>query len=244
MKYVKVREVEITRNNISARQFWSYCKRQLAKKGVNLDDWADWDSFVNKDGKYSWYSYSKHLDWDEPKNERVEIKDYYQQTYLQDCYNFIIEYDTDFEWGYLYLVELSREDEPEEQKEVTTEEIVNDTVDGEESPIIVHEEIENGKVEYIKHYHGQIVKVNFWIETEEWEGKVFTYHIQEETITEGVYGNMGFTINPVYDCDTLQSAERWMLNKARDIAFTRFGEVVDYYLPEMNDDMEYRMKCN
>lgn len=43
----KLYEHEIERTNITPKQFFTYCKKQLEKKGINLEDWVDFESWVD-----------------------------------------------------------------------------------------------------------------------------------------------------------------------------------------------------
>ena len=61
----KIYEAEMMRSNISPKQFWSYCKRELARRtGHDLEEWVEYESWVNP---YMPCNYrSGHEDWDEP----------------------------------------------------------------------------------------------------------------------------------------------------------------------------------
>ena len=85
MKRKKLYEVEINRYFKNVSTFWSYAVKMCEK-----DD---------------------HKDWDEPLTEVCRIKPYDYQVFLQNNYNFIMEFDF---WdensghGYLYIVEYER----------------------------------------------------------------------------------------------------------------------------------------
>lgn len=97
-------EVECNRNNISPRQFFTYCKRQFAKKGYDLESWTyyeDWEKPIQEsDNKW------KHEDWDVPALEICKTKPYDIQFYLQGAYNFIMEWFDGH--GYMYAIEYER----------------------------------------------------------------------------------------------------------------------------------------
>ena len=43
----KIYEIEIQRTNISPKQFFTYCKNQMLKKGIDLEIWIDeYESFL------------------------------------------------------------------------------------------------------------------------------------------------------------------------------------------------------
>ena len=99
----KTAEIEIQRTNISARQFYTYCKKRLAEKvGIDIECWAEYEDWANPRETFS--ITSNHEDWDEPKREIVKIQPYEMQEYLQGVYNFIMEWNEGV--GYLYHAEL------------------------------------------------------------------------------------------------------------------------------------------
>lgn len=107
----KMYEVEIQRNNISPRQFFTYCKHQMEKRtGTSLDVWID-DYEAWADNTHEFDVNSDHEDWDEPVKEICRTKAYDWQFYLGKAYNFIMEFQFDTEnkgYGYLYAVEFER----------------------------------------------------------------------------------------------------------------------------------------
>ena len=103
------KHVECQRHNVTPRQFFTYCKKQAAKNGINLEDWMsykDWtDSNVNNP-----YSSNDHDDWDFPKREAYKAVPYNWHFYLQGEYTFTFEFthdnnDSTTGWGYMYIFE-------------------------------------------------------------------------------------------------------------------------------------------
>lgn len=94
-----VYEIEIERRNVTPRQFWTYCKNQLAKKGIEpltetFEDFArpaiETHRHRTEDGC------------------TVCVMPFEYQMYAPKAYNFIMEfeyYDGKTGFGYLYAVE-------------------------------------------------------------------------------------------------------------------------------------------
>lgn len=79
-------EMEISRHNVSAKAFYSYCGKKLARIGA--EDWLpDFDSWANGS---------------------MFDKPFETQQYSRGCYNFILEWDGE-DYGYMYLVEYEEE---------------------------------------------------------------------------------------------------------------------------------------
>lgn len=96
-----MKEIEIQRNNVTPRVFFSYCKRQCKKRGIDLEDWIEYENFVDPIQVYD--------DTEPNHNETCIIKPYEQHLYLKNNYNFIIEFefwDDKTGFGYLYLKEF------------------------------------------------------------------------------------------------------------------------------------------
>ena len=106
----KLYEHEIERNNISPKQFFTYCKNQLSKKGIDLgiwlDSYKDWtEPIAHCNDAYN------HEDWEEPQKEVCKTQPYNWQLFLQNTYNFIMEFDfcdDNRGFGYLYVCEFER----------------------------------------------------------------------------------------------------------------------------------------
>ena len=103
----KLYEVEVNRTNISPKQFFTYCKKEAARRTnglVDLEAWISFDEWVNpiQPCNDRWY----HDDWKPAAIEICKSEPYDVQWYLSNAYNFI------FEWfdghGYLYAVEFER----------------------------------------------------------------------------------------------------------------------------------------
>ncbi len=102
----KLYEHEIQRSNITPKQFFTYCKNQLSKKGIDIETWVEFENWENPTTPCN--STSKHEDWEEPQTEVCKLQPYDWQLFLQNAYNLIIEFDF---WddkkgfGYLYIKE-------------------------------------------------------------------------------------------------------------------------------------------
>lgn len=97
-------EFESLRHNVSASQFYYYCKAQALKKGLNPEwylEYEDWKTPIQPCD----YHINKHEDWDEPKTEVIKHISFDAQFYLEGSYNFIMEYDADERIGYCYIAE-------------------------------------------------------------------------------------------------------------------------------------------
>lgn len=109
----KIYEVEIMRSNITPRQFFTYCKKQMEQRtGHKLTDWCetydDWSGASDMpESNDTW----EHEDWDEPALEVCKMKAFDWQFFLSRAYNFIMEFDFQDEnhgYGYMYAVEFER----------------------------------------------------------------------------------------------------------------------------------------
>lgn len=108
---MKKYEVEIQRTNISPRQFFTYCKKEMKNRtGVSLQTWCDsfedWSSDKNE-----YVSECYHDDWKVPVKEICKTKAYEWHLFLGKAYNFIMEFqfcDENKGSGYLYAVEFER----------------------------------------------------------------------------------------------------------------------------------------
>ena len=99
----KHREVEAHRTNISAKQFYTYCKKRLAEKAnVDIEMWTEYEEWVKP--TYEYDIKNNHEDWTEPKREILIVRPYENQWYLEGSYNFILEWDDGI--GYMYHVEF------------------------------------------------------------------------------------------------------------------------------------------
>lgn len=100
----QVKELEIQRTGISAKQFYTYCKKKYAEKvNDDLENWTTFSEWVNP--SYSYDISNNHEDWDEPKKEILKIQPYEIHEFLQDAYNFILEWNDNI--GYMYHVEIT-----------------------------------------------------------------------------------------------------------------------------------------
>lgn len=105
----KLYKIEIQRGNITPRQFFTYCKRQLEHKGLDIENWAGFENWSNPISPCN--DTDDHKDWDEPQKEICKLRPYDYQLFLAGAYNFIMEFDF---WddtkgfGYLFMVEYER----------------------------------------------------------------------------------------------------------------------------------------
>lgn len=102
-------EIEIQRNNINPRQFFTYCKREMKRRtGVNLDSWCEsFEDWASEKNEYN--VASNHEDWDVPQKEIFCQKSFDWHLFLSRTYNFIMEfqfYEENKGFGYLYVVEF------------------------------------------------------------------------------------------------------------------------------------------
>ena len=102
-------EIEVNRNNVTPREFYNYCKKRFEEKSPTvLESWVEYEDWANpivpKD-----YTYNKHLEWEKPLIEASKVNPYEFQVFLQNTYNFIIEFKFDGYnrgHGYMYVVEF------------------------------------------------------------------------------------------------------------------------------------------
>lgn len=99
MKRKKLHEVELNRYFKNVHTFWAYALKMCEKHGVNLTDWMEsLDQFCEPMQRNN--SRNNH--------EICKMLPYDWQLYLQNSYNFIMEFDFFDEksgHGYLYIVE-------------------------------------------------------------------------------------------------------------------------------------------
>ena len=102
-------EIEVQRSNITPKAFFNYCKKAFEKNGQDIENWIDYEDWINPTNPYD--TYSNHEDWDEPAYEVYKSKPYEFQLFLSRNYNLIIEFDF---WddkkgfGYMYAIEYER----------------------------------------------------------------------------------------------------------------------------------------
>lgn len=108
----KLYEVEIQRNNINPKQFYTYCRHQMKKRaGVDLEAWCESYKDWSGEGIPEYNVECYHDDWNEPVMEICKTKAFDYQLFLGKAYNFIMEFQFDDEntgYGYLYAVEFER----------------------------------------------------------------------------------------------------------------------------------------
>lgn len=106
----KLYEVESNRYFKSVNSFFEYCVKFCAKHNIKLTDWIE--SLEQFESPSQWCNdRNNHDDLEMPSREICKMQPYQWQIYLQDSYNFIMEFDFFDEncgHGYLYLVEYER----------------------------------------------------------------------------------------------------------------------------------------
>ena len=106
----KLYEIESNRYFKNVESFFSYCERFCEKHNIKLTDWIEsLEHFIEPLQKCN--SKDKHEDWEQPQTEICKMQPYEWQLFLQDNYNFIMEFDfmdKKSGHGYLYIVEYER----------------------------------------------------------------------------------------------------------------------------------------
>ena len=102
----KTYEFEMMRTGVSAKSFWNLANKKYEEKtGMTLEAWID--SFEDWKKPFQEFDINaKHEDWDEPLREVSHCHPFTYQVYLQNGYNFILEWDDGF--GYIYVIEYNR----------------------------------------------------------------------------------------------------------------------------------------
>lgn len=106
----KIYEVECQRMNVTPKAFYGYCRKQSKKKGLDIESWVEFDSWINP-CRPEKYHINKHDDWEIPQIEGLGLMPYEWHLFLQNSYNFIIEFEFDTETkghGYFYALEYER----------------------------------------------------------------------------------------------------------------------------------------
>lgn len=108
-------EVECLRRDVTPREFWNYCKREIKKrtKGkYSLDGWIEeYEDWINPRYEYNREFTHEGDGWETPTKEVCRMLPYDCQFYLQKSYNFIMEFifwEENKGNGYLYIVEFER----------------------------------------------------------------------------------------------------------------------------------------
>lgn len=106
----KIYEIECQRTNVTPKEFFEYCRKQAAKKGLDIECWTDFEHWSNPIVKEEYHT-TEHNNEEETLRETIKIMPYDLQYYFQKAYNFIMEFqfDTDTKGcGYLYMMEYER----------------------------------------------------------------------------------------------------------------------------------------
>lgn len=95
-KFKKVNEVEIQRSNITPREFYWYCKKELKRKtGLSLEDWISYQDWVSPGPALKCETHKNEHQFDDGTTqvEHVKYQPYNMQIYVSDTYNVILEFD-------------------------------------------------------------------------------------------------------------------------------------------------------
>ena len=124
--------VEISRTNITPRQFFTYCRKEIERRTngtASLYDWIEtfdeWEQPATESN-----CNTKHPEYGaDAFHEICKIKSFDYHLFVEKTYNFIMEFDfwddkTGF--GYLFLVEWDDEPKQPEQEPETAEETENE----------------------------------------------------------------------------------------------------------------------
>ena len=101
------RSVEVQRNNVTPREFFSECKRAASRKGYDIEAYIEYDEWVNPSTPEPYHSVV-HKDRQTSVREILKLQPYETQLYLEGSYNFILEFtfnDDKRGFGYMYLDE-------------------------------------------------------------------------------------------------------------------------------------------
>jgi hypothetical protein len=141
VNFIKLHEVEIQRQNVTPRQFWSYCKREIERRtggALHLSDWLDnFGDWETPTCESKWHK-DEHESWGEDaRTEVIRYEPFGCQWYLQGSYNFIMEfdfYDEKTGFGYLYMCDMEEvPTEPEEPTETEPEQPETETAEADET---------------------------------------------------------------------------------------------------------------
>ena len=103
-------EVECQRTNVTPKAFFEYCRKQLAKKCVDIECWTDFE-YWNEPLETSPMHTIEHENENGTFKELIKNMPRDLQYYLQKSYNFIMEFEFDTETkghGYMYAIEYER----------------------------------------------------------------------------------------------------------------------------------------
>ena len=77
---------------------------------LDIESWTNFEDWINPISKEEYHK-NDHKDWEIPQIEIIKYMPYDLQMFLQESYNFIMEFEFDTETkghGYLYAVEYER----------------------------------------------------------------------------------------------------------------------------------------
>lgn len=90
MDMKKLCEYEIQGTSVTPEQFFIYCKNRLQKKGVDIENWINYENWKNPIAPCNYMS--AHEDWKEPQKEICILQPFNCQLFLENAYNFIMEF--------------------------------------------------------------------------------------------------------------------------------------------------------
>lgn len=103
-------EIECQRSNVTPKQFFEYCRKRCELQNLDIESWVSFEDWVSPISKEE-YHRTDHKDWETPQTEIIKFMPYDFQMYLQNTYDFIMEFEFDTEikgHGYLYAIEFER----------------------------------------------------------------------------------------------------------------------------------------
>lgn len=102
-------ELERQRRNITPREFYWQCKTDLKRRcNVDLDDWVEYSEWINPTYPEPLRNFNHKCDDGTVCRESYKYQPYDIQLYLQNSYNFIMQFEFDDNkrgFGYMYVVE-------------------------------------------------------------------------------------------------------------------------------------------
>lgn len=102
----KMYEIECQRTNVTPKAFFEYCRKQVAKKGIDIECWTDFEHWSNPITQET-----RTFEHENSQKETIKTMPYDLQYFLQGAFNFIMEFQFDTEtkgYGYMYAMEFER----------------------------------------------------------------------------------------------------------------------------------------
>lgn len=86
-------QIECVRGNVTPREFFTYCKRQAEKKGLDIEDQLSFDEWANP--SVIEYRHKFNEDGSPLRAEMYASTPYNYQIFSEGIFNFILEFDFD-----------------------------------------------------------------------------------------------------------------------------------------------------